>query len=457
MKKKYGKSEAARMPTSLSKWWGSFREMMIPKRQSRRQLFCDAGITLGILVVAAAVCTLLTHMGDSDSAVPMVFMLAVLLVARLTDGFLFSLVATVVSVIGVNYAFTYPYFAFNFTITGYPLTFVTMFAVSIVVGMLTDQVKRQERVKSEAEKEKMKANLLRSVSHDLRTPLTSIIGSSSAVLENYDQFSDEVKKDLIGHVRDDAQWLVRLVENMLSITRFNEGAVQIDKVPQAAEEIAAEAVGKFKKRFNTLPVRVSVPDELLMVPMDATLIEQVLINLMENAVLHAEGATEIELQIRREGDLAQFSVLDNGAGIEPAVLPKLFEEMFPHAGEAARRRAAEHGHRAFGLHEHRAGARRHDESEKSSDGRRMRFVYAADGGGITMAVRGKVLIVEDDRAICSFMRRVLEANGYESIIVGTGREALSMLTSHCPDVVILDLGLPDMDGMDVLTQPAHGR
>ena len=64
-----------------------------------------------------------------------------------------------------------------------------------------------------------------------------------------------------------------------------------------------------------------------------------------------------------------------------------------------------------------------------------------------MAVRGKVLIVEDDRAICSFMRRVLEANGYESIIVGTGREALSMLTSHCPDVVILDLGLPDMDGI----------
>ena len=69
-----------------------------------------------------------------------------------------------------------------------------------------------------------------------------------------------------------------------------------------------------------------------------------------------------------------------------------------------------------------------------------------------MAVRGKVLIVEDDRAICNFMRRVLEANGYESIAVGTGREAISMLTSHCPDVVILDLGLPDMDGMEVLEQ-----
>ena len=312
------------MPTSLSKWWGSFREMMIPKRQSRRQLFCDAGITLGILAVAAAVCTLLTHMGDSDSAVPMVFMLAVLLVARLTDGFLFSLVATVVSVIGVNYAFTYPYFAFNFTITGYPLTFVTMFAVSIVVGMLTDQVKRQERVKSEAEKEKMKANLLRSVSHDLRTPLTSIIGSSSAVLENYDQFSDEVKKDLIGHVRDDAQWLVRLVENMLSITRFNEGAVQIDKVPQAAEEIAAEAVGKFKKRFNTLPVRVSVPDELLMVPMDATLIRQVIMNLLENAAIHGGNVTQIRVCLSREGTNACFAISDNGVGIPKEKLTTIF-------------------------------------------------------------------------------------------------------------------------------------
>lgn len=238
------------MPTAFQKNWASFREMLIPKRQSRGQLLRDAGITFCILAIAAAVCTVLTHMGDSDSAVPMVFVLAVLLVARLTDGFLFSLVATVVSVISVNYAFTYPYFAFNFTITGYPLTFLTMFAVSLVVGMLTDRVKLAGTRQTEAEKEKMKANLLRSVSHDLRTPLTSIIGSSSAVLENYDKFSDDVKKDLIGHVRDDAQWLVRLVENILSITRFNEGAVKIDKVPQAAEEIAAEAVSKFKKAIR---------------------------------------------------------------------------------------------------------------------------------------------------------------------------------------------------------------
>ena len=310
------------------------REIMVPRRQSRRQILRNLGLTLLLLGAASFVCLLMMNsIGNSDSAVPLVFVLAVLVIARLTDGYFYSFVASIISVIGVNFAFTYPYFEVDFTITGYPLTFLTMLAVSLVVGMLTEQVKRQGRIEAEAEKQRMQANLLRAVSHDLRTPLTTIIGSTNAVLENYDAFSDDVKRDLIGHVRDDAQWLVRLVENILSITRIKEGVVQIVKESEAAEEIAAEAVAKFRKRFEGVRVRVSVPDELLMVPMDATLIEQVLINLMENVVLHAQTATEIVLRIRRQGELAEFAVEDNGAGIDPKVLPMLFEEMFPHAQE----------------------------------------------------------------------------------------------------------------------------
>lgn len=310
------------------------REIMVPRRQSRRQILRNLGLTLLLLGAASFVCLLMMNsIGNSDSAVPLVFVLAVLVIARLTDGYFYSFIASIISVIGVNFAFTYPYFEVDFTITGYPLTFLTMLAVSLVVGMLTEQVKRQGRIEAEAEKQRMQANLLRAVSHDLRTPLTTIIGSTNAVLENYDAFSDDVKRDLIGHVRDDAQWLVRLVENILSITRIKEGVVQIVKESEAAEEIAAEAVAKFRKRFEGVRVRVSVPDELLMVPMDATLIEQVLINLMENVVLHAQTATEIVLRIRRQGELAEFAVEDNGAGIDPKVLPMLFEEMFPHAQE----------------------------------------------------------------------------------------------------------------------------
>ena len=309
------------------------RDALIPYKQSRREFFRDMSVTLALLAAAALVCAVLNAQGSSDSAVPLVFVLAVVLTARFTEGYFYGLFATIVSVFGVNYAFTYPYFAFNFTITGYPLTFLTMFVVSLVVGMLTEQVKRQSNLKAEAEREKRKANLLRSVSHDLRTPLTSIIGSSTVVLEHYDVLSDEEKKELIGHVRDDAQWLVRMVENILSITRIKDNAVTLKKSPEAVEEIVAEAVDKFKKN-RRMPVRVSVPDELLMVPMDATLIEQVLVNLMENVVIHARGATEISLSISHEArDRVRFCVEDDGAGIDEAILPKLFEELFPHAQE----------------------------------------------------------------------------------------------------------------------------
>ena len=309
------------------------REALIPRGQSKRQIFRNMTVTLSLLGGASLLCAFLNQIGDSDQAVPLVFVLAVLLTSRITDGYFYGLFATVVSVFGVNYIFTYPYFEFNFTITGYPITFLTMFAVSTVVGMLTEQVKRQSRIEAEAEKAKMKASLLRSVSHDLRTPLTSIIGSSSAVLENFDEFDDEVKRDLICHVRDEAQWLKQLVENILSITRMKNGPAQIVKVEEAAEEIAAEAVTKFKKQYPEMKVSVSVPDELLMVPMDAVLIEQVIINLMENAVRHGRYTTLIELSISQHGDMAHFEVRDNGCGIESKVLPKLFEEMFPHAQE----------------------------------------------------------------------------------------------------------------------------
>jgi len=273
-------------------------------------------------------------MGDSDNAVPMVFVLAVLLTSRFTEGYFYGVFASIVSVFGVNFAFTYPYFEFNFSLTGYPLTFLSMFAVSMVVGMLTERVKRQDRIKAEADQEKMKANLLRSVSHDLRTPLTSIIGSANVVLEHYDTLSDDEKKELIDHVRDEAQWLVRLVENILSITRIKDNAVQLKKYPEAAEEIVSEAVTKFRKNRN-MPVSVCVPDELLMVPMDATLIEQVLVNLMENVYIHAKGATRIEVGISRvEGDKALFCVEDNGSGIDENILPKLFEELFPHVKDS---------------------------------------------------------------------------------------------------------------------------
>ena len=281
-------------------------------------------LTLVILLGATLTCAVLRVADDSGEFVSLIFVLAVLLVSRLTTGYLYGTVASLVGVICVNYVFTYPYFAFNFTISGYPLTFLVMLVVSVMTSTMTTQIKQQEHLRAENEKEKARADLLRSVSHDIRTPLTSIIGATSTILEGEDHLTEEEKRRLLEDTRSEAQWLIRVVENLLSVTRMGDAQTYIKKKPEAAEEIVGEALQKFRKRFRDVEVSVSVPEELLMVPMDAILIEQVLANLMENALLHGETTTRIRLCVEVQGGQARFSVQDNGRGIPKEQLPQLF-------------------------------------------------------------------------------------------------------------------------------------
>ena len=135
------------------------------------------------MLLGTIVSALLLIADPTGGFVSMIFVLMVVLVARLTDGYVYGVTASFIGVICVNFVFTYPYLAFNFTMTGYPVTFLTMLSVSLIVSTLTSQIKQQEQLRMETERETMRANLLRAVSHDLRTPLTSIAGSTSAILE----------------------------------------------------------------------------------------------------------------------------------------------------------------------------------------------------------------------------------------------------------------------------------
>ena len=188
-----------------------------------RQIFLfswrDCAVCVGILAAAALLCALLRMIDSSDVYVALIFECAVVLVSRFTDGYLFGLLASVIGVVGVNWIFTYPYMQLNFTISGYPLTFLVMLAVSVVVGTLTTQIKQQEKLRAEAEREKMRGNLLRAVSHDIRTPLTAIVGGIDAILENGSQISPETSRDLLENMRDESNWLIGVVENLLSVTR----------------------------------------------------------------------------------------------------------------------------------------------------------------------------------------------------------------------------------------------
>lgn len=288
---------------------------------------------VSVLIFACAVlcCFLLQNVSsNTDSFASPIFVLAVLLISRFTTGYLFGIIASVLGVICVNFIFTYPYWSVNFTLAGYPLTSLVYLVASIMTCALTTQARQSERLRAENEKEKMRANLLRSVSHDIRTPLTSIVGSTSVMLEDA-TLSVPERRELLGDIRNEAQWLIRIVENLLSITRMGDAETNIKKEAEAAEEVLGEAARKFRKRFPGESLSVSVPDELLIVPMDAVLIEQVLSNLLENAVAHGKTTSHIHLSVEKDGSFARFSVQDNGCGFSEKELSTLFDGSLKHS------------------------------------------------------------------------------------------------------------------------------
>ena len=281
-------------------------------------------LSLAILVGATAICAVLRIADENGEFVSMIFVLAVLCISRLTTGYFYGTVASLIGVICVNYVFTYPYFAFNFTISGYPLTFIVMLVASVMTSTMTTQVKQQEHLRAENEKEKARSDLLRSVSHDIRTPLTSIIGATSTILDGQDYLTTEEQRRLLEDTRSEAQWLIRVVENLLSVTRVNASMTSLKKTPELVEEVVGEVVARCEKRFPDIELHVSTPDEPLLVQMDATLIIQVLMNLVENAVKYSGDNNYIELTVSTHEQFAVFSVRDYGVGISPEVIDSLF-------------------------------------------------------------------------------------------------------------------------------------
>ena len=204
--------------------------------------------------------------------------------------------------------------------------FLRMIASLVAMALERQRLSDEQRnIVIESEKEKMRSNLLRAISHDLRTPLTGILGSSSAILENKNTMDTVTQVKLLEGIKEDSQWLIRMVENLLSITRISESTMNVVKIPEAVEEIVAESVSRIKNRFNNSNIIVKVPDDLLMIPMDGTLIEQVIINLLENAIKHSPENSPIHLTVKKSDNIAIFEVSDNGEGISQQDLPSLFD------------------------------------------------------------------------------------------------------------------------------------
>lgn len=261
---------------------------------------------------------------NTEALVPLMFLLTVFLISILTQGYTLGILSALVSVLAVNFAFTFPYLEFNFTIPENLISAIIMIVITVVTSALTTKIINQEKIKIKAEREEMRANLLRAISHDLRTPLTAIYGASSTVIDNYKNLTDESKLDMLGGIKEDSQWLIRMVENLLSVTKIDSTNVELIKSPVVLEELVDFVLSKFKSRYPDVTVKISVPDEFIMVSADAILIEQVIVNILENAVQHARGMTEINLSVKAEEDKVIFAISDDGCGIEKEKLKNIF-------------------------------------------------------------------------------------------------------------------------------------
>ena len=300
----------------------------------KKQILKETLYTVLLLAAATGISFGFFYLGNKNIAnITVTYTLALILTALYTSGYLYGIIASLFCVIAVNYFFSYPYFKVNFSLHGYPVTFFGMLAISLITSTTTTALKRQrlaiaerEKALSEADREKLRANLMRAVSHDLRTPLTSIIGSSSSYLEHYPEFSEEERTELVANIREDSQWLLNMVENLLTVTRIKDQETdQVRKSPEVVEEVVSEAILRLRKRLPDIRIHVDMPETFLMLSMDPTLIEQVLINLLENAFIHSGSSDPIDLTICDLPDAVSFQVKDYGKGIDEAQMPYIFE------------------------------------------------------------------------------------------------------------------------------------
>ena len=218
------------------------------------------------------------------------------------------------------------------------------FETSILLSVLGESALALENQKNLEEKEaaavlakneQLRANLLRSISHDLRTPLTSISGNASNLLSNGDLFDAKTKEEMYTDIYDDAMWLINLVENLLSVSRLEGGRMNLHVSTELMDEVVAEALRHINRRSAEYHLRVHNSEEYLLAQIDAKLIVQVIINIVDNAIKYTPSGSEIDIGWERKGNYIYISIEDNGPGIPDQAKPHIFDMFYSASNQIA--------------------------------------------------------------------------------------------------------------------------
>lgn len=217
----------------------------------------------------------------------------------------------------------------------YPLDTVTTLLMRCGIAMdRMDVLAREHTILMEKELERMRSDFLRAISHDFRTPLTGIIGACSTLEQPGVSLEEADTRSLIHSVSEEAAWLLRMVENLLTVTRVGPSGHKLNRSLEPLEEVLLETLEKTRSRFPQADIRVQQPADLLLIPMDPTLMVQVLTNLIENAVKFADGNHRIDLTVEEQPTTVTISVRDYGRGLSDAALHNLFEPINHHEGDS---------------------------------------------------------------------------------------------------------------------------
>ena len=303
------------------------------------------------LFVAWFISTLLLPNTGVENNSALIFVLAVIIISMVTEGYVFGILASFASAIIINCFFMAPYGAFNFSLNGYPVAIVSTVTVAIVVCALTAQVKQHaraaeqrerrtkelyaqnallEREKSAMEmntaKAEIRSNILMSVSHDLRSPLTAIQGASAIMLDQNtpEHYAENI--ELLRDINEQAKWMSVMVENIISVAKLGSdisGSLKLH--PEVPDEIVESCVARSMRLFPDGKIKLKLADEVVLVNAEPVLISQVLQNLIQNAMLHSESTEPIEIVTELVPEGYKFIVRDHGIGLP--------EDIFNHINE----------------------------------------------------------------------------------------------------------------------------
>ena len=333
-------------------------------------------------------------------------------------------------------------------------------------GVIESMVVTLQDMAEVRETERLRAEFLAMVSHELRIPLTSIKGSAATILDSVSDLDPAVVRQFVRIMRDQADNMNALVSDLLDVARIETGALPVNPEPAEVAALVDRARNAFRNAEGRNHLEIDVAPGLPMVSADRRRIGQVLVNLLTNAARHSPESSVIRVSAVREGVYVAITVADQGRGISAERLPDLFRKFSVAQSEEPG------GDTGLGLAICRGiveahGGRIRAESDGPGLGARFTFtlptVETGKSGGVTPVSASsarreatesgeavRVLVVDDDPNDLRYVRDTLVQAGYAPVAAGDPEEALRIMEQEKPELALLDLMLPDSDGIELM-------